>query len=529
MRISTDLRWRLVLPLAVVVAAAVVVVGCGGGTSGSSAGGSSAGSAGGSEATPAEGGTLRVAEYSEAINLNPFESVDTASEQIFMQVIETLYQTAPDGKVEPLLAEKAIPSKNYKTWKIQLRQGVKFTDGKPLTAADAAWSLEQIIHSESWKSMYEAVGSVKAAGPSTVEVTMKKPFPGLVGVLALPFAGIVEKNYGGASPKEFANEPVGTGPFILESWKHGQSITLAKNPNYWQQGKPYLDSIEITAPASDEARVLQLKGEQVDLIAKPPTSQVASLESTPEIRVETSPFDLAYYLVLNVTEPLFENAKVREAIDLAVDRDAYVKAAENGTGEVAGSWMPSVVTYWDESIKPPARDVAKAKSLVAEAVKEGVDPTAKLMIASGEATSSLGGQIIQENLEEIGIKTTIAPIDPSSKIEAELEGDFEMTIEGVSTDIVDPSEMAGLYVGLESFFTGADSSTMEELLNKASIEPDKTKAEQFYKEIQEYVAEEKELITLSYKPWIWAVSEDVVGFRLSAVGLPVYVNAGFGK
>ncbi|MBS1677934.1 MAG: ABC transporter substrate-binding protein [Actinobacteria bacterium] len=510
-----------------VAVAGLLVTGCGGGTGGSAATGG--GSAGGSAETPVPGGTLRVGEYSEAINLNPFEAVDTPSEQVFMQIIETLYQTAPDGKVEPVLAESAKPSDDYRKWTVQLRKGVKFSDGRPLTAEDVVFSLDKIIKSAGWSSMYEAISDVRAAGPTSVEVLTKQPFPGLVGVLALPFAGIVEKNYGGMSAKEFATHPVGTGPFVLESWQHGKAITLAKNPTYWQQGKPYLEKIVVTAPASDEARVLQLKGEQVDLIAGPPTSQVAGLESTPGIRVEKSPNDLAYYLVLNMKNPLFENPKVREAIDLAVDRQAYVKAAENGVGEVAGSWMPSVVDYWDESIKVPERDPAKAKALVAEAVKEGVDPNVSLMIAAGDATSNIGSQIIQENLEEIGIKVTISPIDSSAKIEAELEGDFEMTIEGVSTDIVDPSEMAGLYIGLNAFFTQGSNATMEKLLGKAAIEPDKAKVAQLYQEMQEYVAEEKELISLSYKPWVWGVREDVVGFRLSAVGLPIFMNAGFGR
>lgn len=520
MRFPGNANWRLVL-LAPVVIAAMAAIGCGGG------GGVTSGS---SDGTPKAGGTLKVAEYSEALTLNPFLAVDNASEHVFMQIIESLYQTAPNGKVVPLLATDAKPSDNYTKWRLPLREGVKFSNGKPLTAEDVVFSLEEIVASETWGVMYEAISEVKAVSPTEVEVEMSKPFPGLTDVLALPFAGIVEKDFGGVSAKDFGRNPVGTGPFELASWKHGTAITLEKNPNYWKQGRPYLDKVVITAPPSDEARVLQLKGEQADMIATPPTSQVAALESTPGLRVETSPFSVGAYILLNVSNPLFADPRVREAVDLAIDRDSYNQAALNGVGKVGSSWLPPVVNYWDDSIEVPTRNVAKAKSLLAEAVEEkGLDPNLSLMIAAGEATSSLGAQILQENLEDAGFGVKISPIDTAAKIEAELSGDYEITIEGISTDIIDPSELAGYYSGTAGFFTQADTSAMEKLTAEAAVEPDKAKLQEIYSEIQQHVADEREMITLAYTPWIWALHDEVIGFQLNPMGLPLFVDAGFSE
>ncbi|MBS1677948.1 MAG: ABC transporter substrate-binding protein [Actinobacteria bacterium] len=525
MRTLGDSRGKAAL-LSAVVLMALVVAGCGGG---GGTGGGTSGTTGGSDAKPQPGGTLRVAAAIEAINLNPFEAVETASEQVFMQILEPLFQMSPEGKVEPWLATGAKAADNFKQWTIDLRPGIKFSDGKPMTAEDVAFSLEKISKSAAWGALFEAVSKVKATSPTTVEVQMSKPFSDFEGILALPFAAIVPKNYGGVSGKEFSEHPVGTGPFELAAWKHGQTITLTKNPGYWKQGLPYLEKVVLTAPASDEARVLQLKGEQVDVIANVPTAQVAPLESTPGTRVQKSPYSIVNYFLPNVATPLFGNPKVREAVDLALDRESYNKAAQNGTGELGGSWLPKAVDHWDASLKAPTQDTAKAKSLMAEAVQEGVDPSFTLLIAAGDATATLGAQIIQENLEEVGFKVQIKPIDVSTKIEAESTGNFDAAIEGVATDVVDSAELVGYYIGSKAFFAQADTAEMQKLLNKARVVGDEGQLRKLYDEMQQYVADERELIVLDYSPAIWGERENVVGFRLNPVGLPVYAEAGFSE
>lgn len=519
MRFLGDSRGKAAL-LSAIVLMALVVVGCGGG-------GGTSGTTGGSDAKAQPGGTLRVAAAIEAVSLNPFEAVETASEQVFMQILEPLFQMSPEGKVEPWLASSAKATDSFKKWTIDIRPGIKFSDGTPLEAEDVAFSLEKIAKSPAWGALFESVSKVKATSPSTVEVQMSKPFSDFEGILALPFAAIVPKDYGGASGKEFGEHPVGTGPFELAGWKHGQTITLTKNPTYWKQGLPHLDKVVLTAPASDEARVLQLKGEQVDVIANVPTAQVAPLESTPGTRVQKSPFSIVNYFLPNVKSPLFENPKVREAVDLALDREAYNKAAQNGTGELGGSWLPKAVDHWDESLEAPAQDVAKAKSLMAEAVREGVDPSFTLLIASGDATATLGSQIIQENLEDVGFKIEIKPMDVSTKIEAETTGNFDAAIEGVATDVVDSAELVGYYIGSKAFFAQADTAQMQKLLNRARLVGDEGQLQEIYDEMQQYVADERELIVLDYSPAIWGERENVVGFRLNPVGLPVYTEAGF--
>ncbi|MBS1677376.1 MAG: ABC transporter substrate-binding protein [Actinobacteria bacterium] len=511
---------RTVLVISAVMSA-LVVAGCGGG---------GATGSGGSEAKAKPGGTLRVAQFSEALTLNPFEAVDNASEQVFIQVLEPLYKIAPDGEPEPWLVTGAKPSNDYKTWTLDLRKGVKFSTGKPMSAEDVVFSLEELTNSETWGAIVEPITAIKATSPTTVQVTSSKPFPGLPAALTLPFAVIVEKNFGGASPKAFGQHPVGTGPFEFAGWEHGQAVNLTRNPHYWKPNRPLLEKVVITAPPSDQSRVLQLRGEQVDVIATPPWAQLASLETTPGLRVEKSSLAVLHYILLNVKTPVFKDRRVREAVSLALDRESINEATLRGQGQLAGSWLMPAVNYWDAGIKPPTPDQAKASALLAEVVKEkGLNPTFTLIISSGEEYESLASQIVQEDLEKVGFKVTIKQVDPSSKSETVTTGHYEAAIELVSTDIAEPSELAAFYVLTEGFFSGADTSRMSTLLDRAGVEANKAKLKQLYGEVQEHVAEEDEMIPLTYQPWVWVTRDNVAGFKLSPLGLPSYADVGFSE
>lgn len=500
------------------VLVALALAGCGGG---GATGGTTTG-------TPVKGGVLRVADVAEAITLNPFTVLDNNSVHVFAQILEPLYRTTSDGKVVPWLVTDAKPSADYKTWTFKLREGVKFSDGKPMTADDVVYSLDQIRTSANWKSLYAPITSVKVTSPSTVVVRSKTPFPTIETVLSLPLCVVVQKDLGGKSPTEFAHHPIGTGPFVLADWNRGESLTLEANLDYWNPKLPLLDKIVFNTVQSDTSRTLQLRGGQIDLIASPPLAQVSALESTPGITM--GKFALAFpdYLMFNLRSPgPFSDPRMREAADLVIDRDAIVKAALSGVGVAGGSWYAPTLRFYDKSIKAPERDLEKAKALFDEAVADGVSPKVTLKTFNSEGYGTLAAQIIQANLEEIGMQVAVRPFDESALLEQISNFDYEAAVFGLTSDIIEPSEVTSFYIDLEGYWTGADTTRMEKLLAAAIAEPNPAERRDIYYEIQQMVAEQKEIIPLDYRYWLWAMQDDVAGFEVSATGVPWFANAGF--
>src|SRR5262249_51943483 len=147
------------------------------------------------------------------------------------------------NEVVPWLAAGFQKSAGQTVWDFQLRKGVSFSNGRPMTSADVLFTLEKARKSPNWESELAAIKAVIAPSPEKIVIETSQPFPELPAILSQWSFGIVPKNYGGVSEKEFAQDPVGTGPFVLGPWKRGEALTLEKNPHYWQHGKPYLDKI----------------------------------------------------------------------------------------------------------------------------------------------------------------------------------------------------------------------------------------------------------------------------------------------
>ncbi|HEU4598400.1 MAG TPA: ABC transporter substrate-binding protein, partial [Solirubrobacterales bacterium] len=320
--------------LAALAVLASLLVGCGG-----SGGNDSSASSG---ETPKSGGVMTVGQ-TEVISLDPAVALDASSINVLSQIMEPLYLANGKGKIEPWLATKATTSKDELTWTFQLRKGVKFSDGKPLTAEDVVFSLETASKGPNWAPLFEAFEEIKATSPSTVEIKVAHPLPAMEALLSSYATVVMPKNYGGVSAEEFAEHPVGTGPFELGTWQHGGALTLVANKGYWTPGQPYLDKVVFKNVADDNSRAQQLRGGDLDVAAAPPYQQLASLEGAPGITVGEYALAVSRYLQFNAESELFKDARVREAVNLGIDREAIVGASLSGHGEVGGSFLSPAI------------------------------------------------------------------------------------------------------------------------------------------------------------------------------------------
>ena len=218
----------------------------------------------------------------------------------------------------PQLATSYKVSSDKKTYTFTLRQGVKFSNGQPMTSKDVKFSIDQNTKaSQGWGFINTAIKSTSAPSPDTFVVHLKYPWAPLLADLSIFANGIIPDNYAGKSETAFYNAPIGTGPFKWDVWHKGQSLTLVKNPLYWQKGLPYLDSITWTDVASDNTRQQQLQGGQAQIDQFPAWSTVTNLQSTQGVHMNLFNSTQTNYLAFNETRKPFQDVHVRRAISLA--------------------------------------------------------------------------------------------------------------------------------------------------------------------------------------------------------------------
>jgi peptide/nickel transport system substrate-binding protein len=515
MRIGRRLRRSTGRRLSLALVVAFLAVACSGG-GGAEDNASSASETG----QPKTGGDLTMARPADNTSLDPTVPGDNETIWTVEQMFETLYTVTPDGKdVQPWLAESYDVSDDQMEYTFHLREGIRFSNGDPVTGEDAAFSIKRAASSGTGLTYIDAaIDKVTAPDDSTVVVTTKYPWAPLVADIALYVNGVIPADFGGVPEKQFWEDPVGTGPFMLGEWKRGQSITLERNPNYWQEGKPYLDSVTFTNAPNDNSRVLQIKGGQADIVRFPPYSAIADLESTPGIQVELFPSTRVDYILMNQKVEPFDDVHVRRAIAYAIDRQALVDAILFGNGQPADSILGPTEPFYDPNVSTVlSYDLDAAKQEMAQSsVPKGFD--AEYLTTPDDKVA----EALQQQLEAIGINLTIRTVDVNQIFQVQGKGDYEITPEYWTEDIPDPDERISWFLdpeaGGNSYFTYNDDPEIVDLVNQAQKEFDQDTRGNLYSQIQERFWETVPQIPLYYSPYAYAATDAVHGFQVYPLG-----------
>jgi peptide/nickel transport system substrate-binding protein len=504
--------------------ALVVLAACGSsGGSGGTTGGSTSGGGSTSAGTPVHGGKLTFAAVQDAQSMNKTTVFDNNSIWIFEQIFQQLYTVSADGKsVVPQLATSYKVSSDKKTYTFTLRQGVKFSNGQPMTSKDVKFSIDQNTKaSQGWGFINTAIKSTSAPSPDTFVVHLKYPWAPLLADLSIFANGIIPDNYAGKSETAFYNAPIGTGPFKWDVWHKGQSLTLVKNPLYWQKGLPYLDSITWTDVASDNTRQQQLQGGQAQIDQFPAWSTVTSLQSTQGVNMHLFNSTQTNYLAFNETRKPFQDVHVRRAISLALNRDALVKAVLFGHGKPANSLFPPQVPYYDPNTPGYQFNLAEAKKEMAQSsVPKGFSTT--IVIPSGNSDYLTISTIIQSELKPLGIIVKINQLDPNTANAQFQKLDYDMSPTLWTMDISDPDELATFAVdpksGAKSFFTMYNNPAVVNAAHEAERTLDTEKRQQLYNTLQTGAAKDAFMAFLYYSPYPYATTTNVHGFFVTPLG-----------
>jgi peptide/nickel transport system substrate-binding protein len=481
------------------------------------------GSSSGTSSAKKKGGNLVIVRAQDSVNMDKTTVFSNASLWVYQQMYETLVAMTDDGQgVKPWLAESYQMSADNLSCTFKLRSGVKFHNGQPMTSADVKFSIDESSKTKGgWEFINSAIKEVTTPDPLTVVVTTKYPWAPLLADLSCPNNGIIPKDYGGKSSKDFYLAPVGTGPFMWGTWQKGSSLTLKKNPSYWQPGKPAVDTVTWKVVPDTNARALQLQGGQAQINEAPPFSSISQVKNTPNLKVDLFPSTRTDYILMNQTKKPYDDVHVRRAISYAVDRQALVKNLLFGSGSVANSFMMPSAPYYDKNSPGLQYDMAKAKQEMAQSsVPQGFTTT--YLAQSGDALDASIAQILQASLKQLGITMKIQNVDPSAQHDLTTKLQYEISHSYWTMDLADPDELVQYALdpksGGHSFNTGMNDPDLIALVHKAQREFDKAKRQDLYNQIQEKAAASAFLGFLFYTPFPYTQSDKVKGFKVLPTG-----------
>lgn len=383
-------------------AASLALAGCG---SGSQPGAGTARATG----EPQRGGTLRVGMTGGGASdsLDAHAPVVTADGGRVMGLYDRLYEFDPDYKLVPGLAESAEPRKGGREWVFRLREGVRFHDGRPLTPQDVVATFERITDPDDPKTGASALALLErtvAVDERTVRFELKEPDASLVDSIAQNSMGIVPADYDPA-------KPVGTGPFTLGSFEPGQVTVLKRNPDYWSE-PPYVDEVHLLNFNDQDALVNALLSTQVDVVGQLPLALVDVVNTDPRLHTVLSETGNWLPFTMRVDTAPFDDARVREAFRLVVDRGQMVEQVFSGHGSV-GNDMYSPFDSGTPTLPQRTRDIAKAKKLLAEAGHpDGLE--VELITAPIQSGAVEAAQVFAEQAAEAGITVKLRRVDSTT-------------------------------------------------------------------------------------------------------------------
>ena len=371
---------------------------------------SGAGSALAAEAVLAIGG--------QPETLDPYNTNTTLTQAVCKSFYQGLFEFDKDLKVKPVLAESYTVSKDGLAYTFKLRSGVKFHDGTDFNAEAVKVTLERVINPENKLARYNQfnrIAKIEALSPTSVRITLKEPFGPFINSLAHPSAGMISpaalKKYG----KDIGFNPVGTGPFTFVEWKQTDFVKGKKFDGFWQKGLPKVDAVTWKPVLENSTRAAMLQTGEADFAFPLPYEQAAELEKNAKLKVVTGPSIIQRYVSFNMLQKPFDDVRVRQAINYAINKQALAKVAFNGYAVPAEGIVPQGVAF---AHKMPAwpYDPAKARALLKEAgYANGFESV--LWSAYTTTTAQKTIQFLQQQLAQVGIKVSIQSLEPGQRTE----------------------------------------------------------------------------------------------------------------
>ncbi len=504
------------------------------------------------------GGSVRIGLAQEPQTLNPYLVSQGAMTRVVLTTLEGLLGVDPDGNYFPQLAS-AVPSMQNggvsadgKTITYKLREGIKWSDGQPLTSADVAFTWNAIMAKDNKvvsRAGYDLIEVVDTPDALTVVVRYQKPYS----AYATRFPYILPKHVLGNLPNmndvPFNRAPVGTGPFVVTEWAAGDHISMKRNPNYRDPTKPYLDGLAFLIVPSRDAGLARIKTGEIDVLWDLTESSVPQFTGNPDVRITATPSINVERLIVNLNNPtpdsdktkphpILADVKVRQALQFATDIKTIIDKLYQGQAQPTAS---AIHMGWaaDLSIKPPAYDPVAAKKLLDDTgwvpgadgirAKGGSKLVLTVNSTAGDKARELLEQVLQEEWKAVGIQLEIKNLDstalfaPWSSNGPRARGNFDLMLYSTGPDIDPDAHIYGYYHssqipsaannGAGSDFSRYANPQVDAALDTARQEVDQDKRKAAYSQAQRLIAQDLPHILLFARTSINAFRNNVQGHK----------------
>ncbi|MDH4441689.1 MAG: ABC transporter substrate-binding protein [Rhizobium sp.] len=450
----------------------------------------------GAQDTPAKGGDIVVTYKDDITTLDPAIGYDWVNWSMIKSLFSRLMDYEPGtANLVPSLAESFVVSPDGLTYTFKLRPGVTFSNGRAVVASDVKYSIERAVNPKTQGpgagffgaiSGFDAVSGgtsetlsgIETPDDQTVIFKLSRPDATFLHVLAINFASVVPKEAVEAANGDFGKSPVGSGTFILKDWTIGQKLVFDRNPDYFNKDLPFIDKITVEVGQEPLVALLRLQKGEVDIAGDGiPPAKFLEIKNSPEgaqMIVDGEQLQTGY-LTLNTKIKPLDDVKVRQAINMAVNKERITRIL-NGRATQANQPLPPLMPGYDKTFTGYAFDVEKAKALLAEAgYPDGFET---VLFSTNTDPQPRIAQAIQQDLAAIGVKAEVRALAQGNVIAAGgTEGEAPMIWSGGMAwiaDFPDPSNFYGPILGCGGAVQGGWNWSWycNEALDKRAIEAD---------------------------------------------------------
>ncbi|MEK4484428.1 glutathione ABC transporter substrate-binding protein [Psychrobacillus sp. FSL H8-0484] len=467
------------------------------------------------------GGELVVVRLSDATGLDPHFITDIPSANVVHgKVYETLLAFDKDRNFVPLLATEWKQVDDL-TWDFTLREGVKFHDGTPFNGEAVKATFDRLLDPATGSPQKDKLGMISevvVVDDTHITIKLSTPYAPLLSILASNEGSILSPKMIQETPDELATHPVGTGPFVFDSWKSGQAITLNKNNDYWGE-KAKVDSVVFKVVPEDATRLAMIESGEAHISDQVPVTEIERIENSDKMSLFRTDGLAVEYLGFNTTVAPFDNVKVRQAISYAIEREAIISGVYNNVGTLANVAMSPQVFGYSADVKAYPYDVNKAKELLQEA---GFDKGIKVKLLTSDRKERINmAEVIQSQLKGIGVDVEIQVMEYGSYIQQIENSEHQMLIGGWGNATGDGDY--NQYNLFHSASVGAPGNhfyyqnpVVDNLIEQARVETEPRKREEIYKEAMQIEMDDAVYVPIRNYELLAVYSNNVDNFWLDA-------------
>jgi peptide/nickel transport system substrate-binding protein len=477
--------------------------------------------------------TLRIGLAEDPDVLDPSLSRTYVGRIVFLAVCDKLFDIDEKLNIVPQLALSYETSADGKAMTIKLRPGVKFQDGEALDAEAAKFSIERhmTFPGSFRKSELANVDHVEVVDPLTIKLVLKTPYAPLIAQLTDRAGMMVSPKAAREEGDKFGLHPVCAGPYKFVERVQQDRMVFEKFNDYWNKDNVFIDKIVYLPIVDATVRLANLKSGGLDLIERVLATDIKEVRSDPNLVLSAAP-ELGYLgLTINIKNDknkgaLSQSEKVRQALDLSIDREALNQVVFNGEFTPGNQWVSPQHPYYQKAFPVRSRDVEKAKALLKEA---GVAPpvTVDMMVSKGAENEAVA-QVLQSMAAEAGFDLKIRVIEFATSLKEAQAGNFQIYQINWSGRIdPDGNSYVFLHTGAPQNDGGYSSPEADKLMEDARLVADPAERKPIYEKLTKLVLNDEPIIYLYHRTWLIAHIKKLEGYRPMPDGLVRVVGLKF--